>query len=92
MLPETRVELAEDGLDLPGALLATLVGGLEDVDALNWGEGSAERCSPSESDGVAGDCLNGEDVEADGLLSTLTSNECLLAGEGGAAERIWKSQ
>lgn len=73
---------------MPGALLATLVRSLEDVDALDGGEASAERCSPSESDGVAGDCLNGEDVETDGLLSTLASYERLLAGEGGAAERI----
>ena len=88
MLPETRVELAEDGLDLPGALLATLVRGLENIDALDGGEASAERCSPSESDGVAGDCFDCEDVEANGLLGTLASNESLLAGEGGAAERI----
>ncbi len=91
LLPESRVELAEDGLDLPGLLLATLVGSLEDVDALDRGKTLAESYCPPESNGVTRDCFNGEDVETNRLLGTLASNECLLAWEGGAAERIWKS-
>ena len=89
LLPEAGVELAVHSLDLPGALLATLVGGLQDVDALDGGEALSEGCSPAESDGVAGDGLNGEDGEANGRLATLASLEGGLAGEGGAAEGIW---
>ncbi len=89
MLPETRVEFAVDGLDLEGILLATLVGGLEDVDTLDGGEASAEHSGPSKSNGVAGGGFNGENVEANGGLATLAGNECSLAGEGGATKRIW---
>ena len=86
LLPQTRVELAEDSLDLPGLLLSALVGSLEDVDALDRSETLAESRGPAESNGVAGHGVDGEDAETDGRLTALASLEGLLAGERGAAE------
>jgi hypothetical protein len=88
LLPETRVEFRVDRLDLPGVLATLAVGCLQDVDTLDaWGTG-AESCAPSKSDGVAGDGFDGENLEANGRLATLTSLEGGLAGEGDAADGI----
>jgi hypothetical protein len=92
LLPEPGVEFREDGLDLPGVLLAALVGGLEDVDALDGCEALAERGRPAKSDGVAGDGVDGEDIEADGWLGALAGDEGGFAGEGSAAEWYWRGQ
>lgn len=84
--PRDAVELGEDGLDLPGILLALGVGCLQDGDTLDWlGLKSDE---PSESDGVAGDGINGESRDGHSGLSTLTSLESSLVGECGPTNRV----
>lgn len=83
--PEARVELGEDGLDLPSGGGGVEVRGLEDVDALDGGLGT-EVSGPSEGNGVTGDGVDVEDGEANGRLSPLTGDECLLGGECGRAE------
>ena len=86
LAPEAGVELGEDGLDLPSGGGGVQVGGLEDVDTFDRGLGT-QVCRPSESNGLTGDGIDVQDGESDGWLGALSSDESLLGGEGGRAQR-----
>lgn len=83
--PQARVELGEDGLDLPACRGGIQVGRLEDIDTFD-GRLGAQVGGPPERDGVTGDGVDVEDREADGRLSALAANEGLLGCERRAAQ------
>lgn len=89
--PGGRVELAEElaelvtsGADDGG--VRTGLGGVQDGDTVGGDQVEANSSGPAEdNDAVGGDGVDGQDVEADGRLSTLAGDVGLWAGEGGAA-------
>lgn len=95
-VPGSRVEFAEDGLDLvtlgPDDVgIRAGLDGVQDVDAL--GDGLFEIRHPAEGDdAVTGDGIHLDQLDVHGGLRALTADECRLVGEGVAVEQCSREE
>jgi len=83
--PQARVELGVIRLDLPARIRAVQVARVDDVDAPDC-SAAAQRRSPAERNGLAGNGVDGQDVEANGGQGFLALLEGEFGGEGDGAE------